>query len=754
MPLTRRDCSVTVEAAPQTASRERFATPLFVATIVTGSFLLFLTQPMVGRMALPRLGGAPAVWNSAMLVYQALLLGGYAYAHWLSRLRPRLQAGIHLAAFAVAALWLPIGLRAVTPPLDVTPILWVPWFLVSSIGPLFFVISSQAPLMQRWFAMEGRRGEPYALYAASNLGSFAGLICYPLLVEPTLSLQEQSALWTGGYALLVLLIVGCAFTMPGRSLETVPVQRSPAPSRRRVLHWTLLAAVPSGLMLSTTTHLTTDIVAMPLLWVLPLGLYLLSFVIAFANRRGAAIFITQVAPLIILIGGGLAFAEAGNRPLTAATLGLSLLFVVAVTLHAEMYRLRPAPDRLTGFYLTMSVGGMLGGAFCAIVAPVIFDWAYEHPLLIIAAALLIPQRHYVRRIERIWEDPVWGRRLTLFLPVIVILLSLGGDRRFFSEVPPRVALAATIAIAIISLFTIGRRAVFAACLAALMMSYGGWSTLRTSFQDMRTRSYFGIYTIGDRSNGTARLLTHGTTVHGLQNTVRGMEEEPTGYYTRGSGVGRILASAELLFGPNARIGVVGLGTGTLACYARPGQSWTFFEIDPAMVKIARDPKRFSFISRCAPDANMVLGDARLSLARQPPHSIDVLAVDAFSSDAVPMHLLTREALDVYARALSPNGILVMHISNRYLDLEPVLADGARRRGWEAASFDHARSDRYLNDYPSHWVAMTRNRTTMEDLIAASGAPRGWKKVRVRPGFSGWSDDHASILPLLENIGFQ
>ncbi|MDP8912980.1 MAG: fused MFS/spermidine synthase [Pseudomonadota bacterium] len=745
---------MTAEAGAQAIARERLAKPLFVATIITGSFLLFLTQPMIGRMALPRIGGAPAVWNSAMLVYQTLLLGGYAYAHWVARLRPRLQAGLHIAMFAVAALWLPIGLRAMTPPTDFSPVLWVPWFLASSIGPLFFVISSQAPLMQRWFALESSRGEPYALYAASNLGSFAGLISYPLLVEPMLTLEQQSALWTGGFALLVLLVVGCALTIPARSVEAAPIEVSPPPSRKRVLHWVVLAAVPSGLMLSTTTHLTTDIVAMPLLWALPLGLYLLSFVIAFANARGAASFITQVAPLIILIAGGLAFADGSHRPLTAATLGLSLLFVVAVTLHSEMYRLRPQPDRLTGFYLVMSVGGMLGGAFCAIAAPVIFDWAYEHPLLILGAALLIPQRSYLRKIERIWEHPAWGPRLSLFLPAVAILLSLAGDRRFFPEVPPSLSIAASIVIALMALFSIGRRAVFAACLAALMMSYGGWSTLRYSIQDVRTRSYFGIYTIGTNSNRTARMLTHGTTVHGLQNILPGTEEEPTSYYTRGSGVGRVMSAAELLYGPGASIGVVGLGTGTLACYSRPGQSWTFFEIDPEMVKIATDTRRFSFLSRCTPTARITLGDARLRLAAQPPRSFDILAVDAFSSDAVPMHLLTDEALDLYARVLKPGGILMMHISNRYLDLEPVLAEGARKGGWHAASLDHKQSDKYLNDHPSHWIAMTRERQTMEDMISVSGQPKAWKKLRTQPGFAGWSDDHASILPLLEEPSFK
>jgi SAM-dependent methyltransferase len=745
---------VTAEAGSAAGSRERLAKPLFVATVVTGSFLLFLTQPMVGRMALPRVGGAPAVWNSAMLVYQALLLGGYAYAHWLGRLRPRRQAGLHLAIFAVAALWLPIGLSSAVPPADASPILWVPWFLISSIGPLFFIVSAQAPLMQRWYALESSRGEPYALYAASNLGSFAGLVSYPLIVEPLLTLEQQSVLWTGGYALLVLLVVGCALTTPGDKVEAVPLASSPAPSRRRVLHWIVLAAVPSGLMLSTTTHLTTDIVAMPLLWALPLGLYLLSFVIAFATRRGAATFITQISPLIVLIAGGLAFTQGSNHPLFSATLGLSLLFVVAVTLHGEMYRLRPGPDRLTGFYLSMSVGGVLGGAFCAIAAPVIFDWAYEHPLLIVAAALLLPQRNYLGWVERVWQKREAAFLLSAWLPTLALLLSLVADRQVLQQIPDAFEIGASIVIALIAVFCIGRPAVFAACLAALMMSYGGWTTLARSFQDVRTRSYFGIYSVGANPSGTARMLTHGTTVHGLQNVIPGMEEEPTSYYTRGSGVGRVIASAELLYGPGASIGVVGLGTGTLACYSKPGQAWTFFEIDPVMVEIARDPKRFSFISRCGRDARIVVGDARLRLAAEPAQSFDILAVDAFSSDSVPMHLLTREALAGYGRVLRPDGILVMHISNRYLDLEPVLAAGAAAGGWEAAVLDQRSTARYLNGHSSTWVAMTRDPQTMADLLAVSGAAQSWEKLQSRPGFAGWTDDYSSILPLLKNLDFR
>jgi SAM-dependent methyltransferase len=744
----------TASAATNVAGRrERYARPLFLATIVTGSFLLFLTQPLVARMALPRVGGAPAVWNSAMLVYQALLLGGYAYAHWVGRLRPRIQAGLHLGLFAVAALWLPIGLIDAVPPGDRSTAFWVPWFLIASIGPLFFIISAQAPLMQRWYALESSRGEPYALYAASNLGSFAGLICYPLVVEPLLTLERQSELWTAGYALLVALVVGCALTIPAHAVEKRPERSSPPASRGRVLHWILLAAIPSGLMLSTTTHLTTDIVAIPLLWVLPLGLYLLSFVVAFASRRGPTGFITQLAPLIILIAGGLAFADGSQRPIFSATLGLSLLFAIAVTLHGEMYRLRPEPDRLTGFYLSMSVGGVLGGAMVAIVAPLVFDWAYEHPLLIVAAAFLLPQANFLRFIERIWEDRKFRQILTLSIPTIVFLVSLAGDRKFWPELPHWTSIAAPAFIGIVAVFSIGQRAVFAACLAALMMSYGGWSTLQLSFLDVRTRSYFGVYTVSTRPGGSARVLTHGTTLHGVQSLRPGTQTLPTSYYTSKSGVGLALANARPLYGSAARIGVIGLGTGTLGCYRVPGQSWTFFEIDPAMVGIARDPKRFTFLSSCAPDARIVLGDARLTLARQPQASLDMLAVDAFSSDAVPMHLLTREALGVYARALQPKGLLLMHISNRYLDLEPVLAAGARAGGWHTRMlrYNPQLEEKLIEEaHPSVWVAMSRDPATLDRLVALTD-PNGWESLKERPGFGGWSDDYSSIIPLLKGL---
>ncbi len=726
------------------APAERFARPLFLATIVTGSFLLFLTQPMVARMALPRLGGAPAVWNSAMLVFQALLLGGYAYAHFLARLTPRLQAGIHLVLFAVAALWLPIGLTAWTLPADALPALWAPWFLIASVGPLFFIVSAQAPLMQYWYAMETKRGEPWALYAASNIGSFAGLLSYPLLFDPLLPLRRQSLVWSLLYALLVLLVAACALTIPRDRIEARPVREGAPPTMRRILLWIALAAVPSGLMLSTTTHLTTDIVAVPLLWVVPLGLYLLSFVVAFADNRAPAEFVTALAPVILLIGGGFAFSEGSTTPLFSASVGLILLFTIAVALHTALYRLRPPAARSTAFYLAMAFGGMLGGAFCAILAPLVFDWAYEHPLLLLAAALLLPQAAIVPWARRMPRWSLW------LLAAMALILSVPIDVRSQGWMIDGWLLSGYVLVTIIALHFIGRRALFMLGLAALMLSYGGWSKIGQSARGLRTRSYFGIYTVSNRARPHARLLTNGTTLHGIQNLDPAEALVPTSYYARGSGVGQALASAPVLYGPNARIGIVGLGAGTLACYNFPGEDWRFFEIDPAVVRIART--RFTFLSSCAPNAKIVMGDARLSLSRLPPNSLDILALDAFSSDAIPMHLLTREALAVYARALSPQGLLLVHISNRYLNLEPVLAaDG--KDGWHGLIFFYQPdpSEQVHNLSASIWVAMARDPRSLERLKEASGPDAiQWQPLTARPGFAGWTDDHASILPLLQN----
>ena len=726
--------------------RQRSIRLRFIATIFTGSFLLFLVQPMIARMALPRLGGAPAVWNSAMLVYQALLLAGYAYSHWLGRLAPRRQAAIHMLAFALAATMLPIGLAAATPPAHANDFLWVPWLLTISIGPLFLVVSAQAPLMQRWFALSGG-GDPYPLYAASNLGSFCGLLAYPLVLEPLLPLATQKLVWSSAYVLLALLAGACAIALPQRSSAPAPATRASI-DRRTLAAWILLAAIPSGLMLSTTLHITTDIVAMPLLWVLPLGLYLLSFTVAFAEDRRWAIAIARLAPLMLLIAACGVFADVSLYAIPLAIAALVGLFFVSVAIHARLYDRRPDPSQLTTFYLAMSAGGVLGGLFCALVAPLVFDWSYEHPILVVAAAALLGAASPFAPLQAFWGKA--SPQFVRWCVPVLVAVSLIGQGAFGTPELLSLKIAAAMLLIAASLLALGNRFIFAVATAALMLSLGGWGKLALSAApDRMTRSFFGIYSTRETHDDT-RILVHGTTIHGIQR--RGsaeLERFPTSYYARKSGVGLAMQAAPALFGPSARIDVVGLGAGTLACYSRPGQHWLFYEIDPAIVNIARNPRQFTFLSRCLPNAEVAVGDARLTLEHAPAAAADILVVDAFSSDSVPMHLLTRQAFRAYRRHLAPNGLLLVHISNRYLDLKPVIASELQY-GWtgRARLFVPTERENRESQSGSLWIALSPSSETIARLEQASGQQR-WNALRPRPGFAAWTDDHASILPIIK-----
>jgi hypothetical protein len=731
---------------------------LFVAAILAGSFLLFLVQPMVARMALPQLGGAPAVWNSAMLVYQALLLGGYAYAHWLGRVPPRMQATIHLAVLIGAALWLPIGVIAMELPGDAEPALWVPWLLVASIGPLFFAISAQAPLLQRWYSIASHGRDPYALYAASNIGSFGGLLAYPLIVEPTLALKGQSWLWTAGYVLVLLLVAGCASRLPRKADDEPHVaHHTPAPPWRRVFHWIALALVPSGLMLATTTFLTTDIVAVPMLWVLPLGLYLLSFSVAFRDNAVLPEILTKFAPVIILMFGATLIAGHQKLAYINAIIGLLLLFTVSVTLHARMYELRPAPDRLTGFYLAMSVGGALGGVFAGLIAPLVFDWTYEYPLLVFAAGALCPQIFLISAIGALWRRNASLKTLLLVMAVAALVwLGIANPGDLLGEMHEQIAF---VLVATLGLLAVGRRPAFLAALAGGLILFGGYKAIQLSLTDARTRSYFGVYTVTDYQN--ERQLAHGTTLHGVQ--LKGaLSTQPTTYYVPGSGVGQAMQALPDLYGSAARVGVVGLGTGTLACYAKPGQSWRFFEIDPAIVQLARDSGKFTFLRQCAPQTRISIGDARVRLTESQSASLDLLALDAFSSDTVPMHLLTREAFATYGRVLAPNGLLLVHISNRFMALAPVVSAAARDGGWQAVRLSYEPAPHFVAapglaggtkvdqieaeaESASEWIALSHDPAVLNRLVARGG---GWRPLGAWPGFHAWTDDYASVIPVL------
>ncbi len=718
---------------------------LFVATILAGSFLLFLIQPMVARMALPRLGGAPNVWNSAMLVYQALLLGGYAYAHWLGRFALRRQAAIHLGLLMLAALTLPIGIANLAPPSPGSEAIWVPWLFVLSIGPVFFLVSAQAPLMQRWFAAHPQAGEPWALYAASNLGSFAGLIAYPLLAEPLLPLRWQSVGWSIGYGLLVLLVASVTAARWAAAPAVgvaAPAKPAESLSLRRILMWLVLAAVPSGLMLSTTTHLTTDLFAMPLLWVIPLGLYLFSFVFAFADGRGAARAIGFVTPLLMLLAGGVAMASRGESGLIPVFASIALLFAVCVALHSRLYELRPGADQLTLFYLVMSAGGALGGLFTALIAPLLFDWAWEHPLLVFAAAALLPLPRWFdwRRLPGL--EPQMARIAMLLLIGFAELLTWQlWDKQWDTDAATlRMLLAGGTAL--IGMLLVPWRWAYLAVLVMLMLARGGDDTIKTSLDGQRSRSYFGIYTIREYPDQHLRMLAHGTTLHGVQSTLPALRKTPISYYGPGTGIAIVLDNTRKFFGSAARIGVVGLGTGTLACHAKPGEQWRFYEIDPAVLAFSQ-ARAFTYMNDCAPQAAVLIGDARLELAKAAPASLDVLAIDAFSSDSIPLHLLTDEAFEVYLRALQGDGLLVIHISNRFIELEPVLAAAAKRHGLFAQVRDDIPADDALYS-PSSWVVLARTPARLAEVKRS--APAYPLKLLMPPAPKPWTDDHASILP--------
>ena len=724
--------------------------PFVVATFV-GSFLLFQVQPMVARMALPDLGGAPAVWNSAMLVYQALLLAGYAWAFWLARLPVRRQVIGHLALLGFACLWLPIGLASMEPPTGNRVVLFVPLLLLVSVGPVILAVSAQAPLVQQWYAAGGG-ANPYPLYAASNLGSFAGLIAYPLVVEPLLRLDTQRHDWTIGYVVLVglvaalgVLTVRHAAAAPPRPVEERPTSRVRI-SRRQLATWIVLSAVPSGLMLSTTTHLSTDIMAMPLLWAIPLGLYLLSFTVAFADGRRAARWITRVAPVLLLLFGASALMSGGSANYRAATLSLVTLFAVAVALHSRLYDARPPVEKLTTFYLVTAVGGALGGVFCGLVAPLAFDWVYEHPLLVLAAGALVPLRPVAKRFD-LAALPL-PRQRTVRVALLALVATLGTALMFATTVDAQMLLL--LALVAIGLLTWSFRSVYVLVLLALMCGMGARGTVPPSLSGDRTRSYFGVYTVLDDTTNHATVLVHGGTAHGIELTTPGLERTPTAYYGATSGVGLVLAHAPDLFGDDASVGVVGLGAGTLACYKQPGQTWQFFEIDPVVVRIARDSGRFHFLSECAPDATMTVGDARLELGGVPDDTYDVLAVDAFSSDAIPMHLMTREAFDLYDRVVREDGVLLVHITNRFMDLQPVLRALVTDGGWSAAvraDQPSAEDARTKQSQFSMWVALSHTPGVLDERLEAVGG--SWKPLDDSRGSRPWTDDFASVLPLLK-----
>src|SRR6266567_7234352 len=718
---------------------------LYAATLFVSALLLFSIQPMFAKMVLPKLGGAPAVWSVAMVFFQTVLLAGYAYAYMLNRLLPpRGAAMFHLLLLGITATMLPIAIAPGwgAPPQDGTA-LWLFGRFAVSIGLPFFTLSSSAPLLQSWFASSGHKqaGNPYVLYAASNLGSFAALFAYPVIVEPFLTLKTQTATWSIGFALLAVLLsfVGLLATRALPAAVKAEAADDVSASAGERIRWIALAAVPSGLVIAVTAYLTTDIAAAPFLWVLPLAIYLLTFVAAFRERPWIAHanvvrFVPfAVAPLAVsLIGGEKVFW------LTSIALNLVVFALLTLMCHGELYARRPSPRRLTEFYLCTSFGGVIGGGFAGLLAPLIFNGNYEYPILIALALLCMPG-FFAGGLRKALTDATPWLLLSAVLAVIWYATLLQPPATL--ELPFQVLLAL---LAAAMLFQRQRPMRF---FGLVVLSFTVTALWRPGLAPIETaRSFFGIHKVAEVGDGKARVLYHGTTVHGAQR-LRNDDGTPVSgpllpqtYYYPGGPYSEAIGAARAVRGNLDHVAVVGLGTGTLACHRKGGELWTFFEIDPEVIRIARDPRRFEFLSRCAPDAPMVAGDARLTLEASHDR-YDLIVLDAFSSDSIPVHLLTRDALAGYLSRLSPHGVIIAHISNRYLDLAPVVANVAHSHGLVA----FFREDNSAGDLMVTLKANARLVVMAREAGDTGSVAASWTPLRSDPSSALWTDDYSNIL---------
>lgn len=725
---------------------------LYTITIFLGSLLLFWVQPMAGKMLLPSLGGAPAVWNTAMVFYQATLLAGYAYAHFATKwLGVRRQSLLHFVLLLLPLLALPIAIpHGWTPPTIQNPVPWLLTVLAVMVGLPFFVVSATSPLLQRWFSASGHRDahDPYFLYAAGNCGSLLALISYPVLVEPHLRLSQQSRWWAIGYVVLAVLTTLCGFwtwrTAQRPALAEVPTSRTAIEQLtvQRRLRWVLLAFVPCSLMLSVTTYITSEVVPIPLLWVIPLGIYLLSFILVFARR--------QIIPhrwmvwalpfVVVILVTVLARMDLKSQafgvlawPMAVHIVGL---FIVAMFCHGELAKDRPTVAHLTEFFLWISVGGVLGGMFNALLAPVIFPTVIEYPVTLLLACTLMPNlgSKTTNGRTRIL-DVALPVLLGLFTAGLIYLLEHAGINS-----PSFLLVLECVPSAVLCLLFLRRPLRFA--LGVLAMLVATITALRPEFHNaLVARSFFGIYRV-ELYPGSPyiHMLRHGTTWHAMQSLDPKERRIPLLFYTKRGPAGEAIASLPVAL--RQQVAAIGLGAGTMATYAEPGQHWTFYEIDPEIQRIARDPRYFTYLQDCLGDVKIVLGDARLSLQNAPDHQFGLLVVDAYNSDAIPLHLLTREALALYLQKLTPSGVILLNITNRHLDIEPVLANLAQDAGLlgmirnDPVTFEEFQGGKAA----SWWVVLTRNAPWLHYLAQ----DKRWDTLQKKPGVGLWTDDFTSV----------
>ena len=729
---------------------------LFAITVFSSAALVFLVQPMVARLVLPQLGGSSSVWNTSIAFFQIALLAGYAYAHLLQRIGSlRNQALVHCAALVVAAIALPLRVSGLAgPPSSEHPNLWLLAVLTLSIGAPFAVLSATAPLVQAWYARtlgaaEGK--EPYVLYAASNLGSLIALLAYPIIVEPLFTLVGQRLGWSAGYGLFVVVIAALGFAVSRvRSIAVDQGPRTSAPtSWRDRLIWVLLAAIPSSLMLGVTTYITTDVASAPFLWVLPLALYLITFIIAFQEKPAISPFLT-----LTLQGAAIA-ACAALLPFRTTFFGLQLFihlaafFLTALMCHQRLVARRPDPGRLTEFYLCLSLGGVVGGGFNAFLAPVIFQDVWEYPIILVLSCLARPWGDLNRIPIWHWTLLILGLLAAVGAPIAVTLASphlttqsvVGAfDQAELFDM----GMKGLLTLAVLSAFIVRDRALFIFAIIAVL-SYASETAADRTDTRKSQRSFFGVLKTSETSvpglGGRVKMLAHGTTLHGAQAQDPRYRCQPLVYYAPATPIGQVFR-AKSAAGSNLRIGAVGLGTGSVAAYVRPGDRLTFFEIDPLVVRISTDPRNFTYTTECAKaPIDYVIGDARLTVARQPAASFDILLIDAFSSDAVPAHLLTVEAVRGYLEKLKPDGILILHLSNRNLDLlGPAQSVSRKAGGWALVQEFRPGKDRAGTwESPEDAVIVAHNHAA----LAAFAADPRWRQAdpfKVRP----WTDDYTNL----------
>jgi len=719
------------------------ASLLFSAALFVSALLLFSVQPLIAKMLLPYLGGSPAVWNTCMVFFQVTLLAGYLYSHLLPRkIGKRNHAIFHLVLLLAAALLLPIGVseRAVASLSSASSApIWLLTTLLTTVGLPFFIVSTNAPLLQSWFSHTSHRRarDPYFLYAASNFGSLLALLSYPLLLEPSLKLRDQSLLWTACYVLGFVLIVICAMVFLIGRTSPMPVQEieqaADVPlSWRRRLRWLSLAFVPSSLMLGVTTYLSTDLTPVPLLWVVPLSIYLLTFILQFSRRQANIHVWGRFLLPLLTVPVAFSLACGISQPLWFfIPAHLAFFLAACMVCHGQLANDRPSSQHLTEFYLWLSIGGALGGLFNAILAPLLFSGVVEYPLMIVLACLMRP-----------WKTEDLSRRdfvspFAILLLLCAIVLTL---ERFNAHW--RLYLILFTVSLVTAYFLVERPVRFGLVILAVLVG-GALYTPELGTTLHAERNFFGVLRVMRDGPGTVRFLLHGTTQHGRQFIDESRRCEPLSYYHRAGPFGSITNA--LAGQTSARAAVVGLGAGATASYAVPGQEWTFYEIDPAVVRIARDPRFFSYVDECSnAPINFVLGDGRLRLKEAPENYYSLIALDAFSSDAIPLHLLTREAVGVYLSKLANGGLLAFHISNRHLDLSPVLGSIAGSYGLTALIMRDGEASAESGKDASIWVVLARR---PEDLKPLSMDPR-WENLGTPEGFRVWTDDFSNIFSVM------